>query len=318
MRPVLRQRGCSERPGAKCKLRIRRERERNSDQDREAGANHPLDSANRAIKQTLRGVSVVIIDALRARGIAVGVGLALCSALLVGTAANHGVINVEAAASAGWTTYHRDNSRNGYDPAAPTFPATGPPSTKWSTSLDGALYASPLVYSGVVYQATENNSVYALDEITGVQIWRWHQYASRPNPAAAVGCGNIDPVGITGTPVIDPAAGIIYAVGLVATSTGGGSKYQIFALNLSNGAMLTGFPRDIAQPNPVYQQERSALALAPNGLMVYVAFGGWAGDCTPYHPFVIGVPVGANLGQAQLVYQPQTSQQNGGGIWAPS
>ena len=224
---------------------------------------------------------------------------------------------MSAAASTGWTSYHHDNSRNGYDASAAPFPAGGAPTSSWSTSLDGNLYAEPLALNGVVYQATENNSIYALDQITGTAIWRWHQFAPVADPATAVGCGNVNPVGITGTPAIDPVAGIIYAVGLVAAS-GGGTKYQIFAVNLSNGALVTGFPRDLGQPNPIYQQERAAIAIAPSGLMVYVAFGGWAGDCQPYHPMVVGVPVGANLGQAQLLYQPQSAGQGEAGIWGAS
>ena len=243
---------------------------------------------------------------------AVGLSLALMGA----PPATHGVVTVVAAGT-GWTTYHKDGTRNGYDASAPAFPATGPPSTKWSTSLDGSLYAEPLALNGVIYQATENNSIYALDEITGAQIWRWHQFAPQPDPATAVGCGNIDPVGITGTPVIDPTAAIIYAVGLVAAS-GGGTKYQLFAVSLSNGTLVTGYPRDIGQPNPIYLQERAALAISPSGGMVYVAFGGWVGDCQPYHPYVIGVPVGASLGQPQLVYQPQSSTQGEAGIWGAS
>ncbi len=221
-------------------------------------------------------------------------------------------------AATGWTTYHHDNSRNGLDPGAQAFPPNGPASQHWSTSLDGAVYAEPLALSGRVYAATENNSIYALDEITGTALWRWHQLAPQPDPASAVGCGNINPVGITGTPVIDPAAQVIYAVGLVAAS-GGGTKYQLFAVSLGTGTLLSGYPRDIGQPNPIYQIQRAALGLAPNGLTVYVAFGGWSGDCTPYHPIVVGVPVGANLGQGQLLYEPQnTSTQNGGGIWEAS
>src|SRR5712691_2188137 len=170
----------------------------------------------------------------------------------------------------GWTTYHHDNTRNGYDPNAPAFPSGGPPASQWSSgTLDGALYAEPLALNGVVYQATENNSIYALDETNGAQVWRWHGPAAQSDPANSVGCGNIDPVGITSTPVIDPAAGLIYAVGLVSASTTT-TKYQLFGVNLSTGALATGFPINI-QPtsaagalNPVYQIQRAALGLSPD------------------------------------------------------
>jgi hypothetical protein len=225
-----------------------------------------------------------------------------------------------AAVASGWTTYHHDSSRAGFDPAQPAFPAFGPPGAQWSTgTLDGSLYAEPVTLAGILYQATENNSIYALDETTGGQVWYAHIAGSVSNPASAVHCGNINPVGITGTPVIDPVAQVIYAVGLVA-ATSTADKYQLFALHLANGSPVTGYPIDItpAGLDPVYQTERAALGLSPDDLTVYVSFGGWAGDCRPYHPFVVGVPVGAHLGQAQMVYQPQTSTQTGGGIWAAS
>lgn len=230
-----------------------------------------------------------------------------------------------AAASSGWTTYHHDNTRDGYDATAQAFPSGGPPAAQWSSgALDGDLYAEPLAVGDVVYQATENNSIYALNEGTGAVIWRWHGPAAQPDPANAVGCGNIDPVGITSTPVIDPIAGLIYAVGLVSAAPAAGTKYQLFAVNLSSGAIASGYPINITPTSaagaldPVYQIQRAALGLAPNGNTVYVAFGGWSGDCTPYHPWVVGVPVGASLGSPLMVYQPQTSSQNGGGIWEPS
>ena len=262
-----------------------------------------------------REARFVIIDTLRRLRI-VGPVLLLV-AMSLPPAAPVPVASKPAAVASGWTTYHHDNTRNGMDPNAPPFPAGGAPGAQWSTSLDGAVYAEPLALGGRIYAATENNSIYALDETTGVAIWRWHQFAPQPDPASAVGCGNIDPVGVTSTPVIDPVANVIYAVGLVAASAGG-TKYQIFAVNLTTGTLLTGYPRDLGQANPIYQIQRAALGLAPNGLTVYVAFGGWAGDCIPYHPIVVGVPVGANLGQAQMVYQPQVAGQNGGGIWEPS
>ena len=230
-----------------------------------------------------------------------------------------------AASSTGWTTYHKDNTRNGFDASAAAFPAGGSPTVQWtSPALDGTLYAEPLALNGRVYAATENNSIYALDETTGGQVWAAHIASSVSDPASAVGCGNINPVGITSTPVIDPAAQIIYAVGLV-TSSGSVDKYQLFARHLSDGSNVTGFPIDVSTASvidPVYDEQRAAIGLAPNGNMVYVAFGGWIGDCNAagkgYHPIVIAIPVGANLGLGQNVYQPQTGGQLEAGIWGAS
>ena len=52
--------------------------------------------------------------------------------------------------------------------------------------------------------ATESNNVYALDETSGKVVWQ--QLIGNPMPLSQLPCGNIDPMGITGTPVIDPAS----------------------------------------------------------------------------------------------------------------
>ena len=76
---------------------------------------------------------------------------------------------------------------------------------------------------------------------------------------------------------------------------------------------MTGFPVDLSV-SPQYQNERAALALG-NG-HVYVAFGGWLGDCGTYHPAVVSVPVTG--GSQDHSYQPQTGCMNAAGIWGPS
>ncbi len=93
------------------------------------------------------------------------------------------------AASAGWPTYHRDNTRAGYDPATPAYPPGGPPSARWSSgTLDGAVYAETLALAGRIYVASENNSLYALDEGTGSLIW-YHHYAA----SVGSGTGGVTP-----------------------------------------------------------------------------------------------------------------------------
>src|SRR6201999_2433508 len=71
-------------------------------------------------------------------------------------------------------------------------------------SLDGELYGEPLVADGRVVVATENNTVYALAANSGRVLWSHH--LASPVPSTDLPCGDISPsVGITGTPVIDPA-----------------------------------------------------------------------------------------------------------------
>ena len=99
-----------------------------------------------------------------------------------------------------WPTYHRDAARTGVAPAAP---AAGRLAIAWQRHLDGAAYGQPLVIGGTVIAATEGDSVYALDRGTGRV--RWRVKLGTPVPLSKLPCGDIDPLGITGTAVYDPA-----------------------------------------------------------------------------------------------------------------
>src|SRR5438094_588188 len=71
---------------------------------------------------------------------------------------------------ASWPTYGRDAARTGADP---TSRSLGSVHTTWtSPTLDGAVYAQPLVVDDRVLVATENDSIYALDTATGDVLWR--------------------------------------------------------------------------------------------------------------------------------------------------
>ncbi|MFL5664279.1 MAG: PQQ-binding-like beta-propeller repeat protein, partial [Ktedonobacteraceae bacterium] len=119
--------------------------------------------------------------------------------------------NGTTANSADWTIYHHDNTHTGY-----LANEHDPQHLKraWSAHLDGAVYAEPLVVGKHVLIATEGNSLYSLDAQTGQVQWRTN--IGPPVPLAALPCGNIDPLGITGTPVYDPATGLVFAVAEVS------------------------------------------------------------------------------------------------------
>ena len=109
--------------------------------------------------------------------------------------------------AAAWPTYGRDFARSG---VAAGVARPGPLTVSWRAHLDGAVYGQPLLVGTLVIAATENDSVYALDQATGRVIWRRH--VGTPVPLSDLPCGNIDPLGITGTPVYNPASGLVYAV----------------------------------------------------------------------------------------------------------
>ena len=79
----------------------------------------------------------------------------------------------------------------------------------FDVALDGSIYAQPLVFPGGLLVATENNHVYVLDPVTGAALA--DRALEPPWRAADIGCGDLVPnVGITGTPVIDPATSTAY------------------------------------------------------------------------------------------------------------
>lgn len=197
-------------------------------------------------------------------------------------------------------TYHNDNNRSGWFSAETQLtPANVRPATfglQKVILMDGRIDAEPLFVSGqtiqgqgvhdVVYIATETNSVYAYDAVSGAVLW--HSQFGIPVPDSLKnGDDNVFPVmGILGTPVIDRTAGLMY---FVNDSLGGGSDiFRLHAISLSTG-------RDVVPAQPIqfsqtladgtqwtfaarYQLQRPALLLA-NG-SIYVAFGS-NGDIVP-------------------------------------
>ena len=200
-----------------------------------------------------------------------------------------------------WTTYHRDNSRDGLQGTR----AIGSAKTAWSGpfALDGQVYAEPLVCGNAVFVATEDDTVYAVNATSGSLLWRTH--LGTPVPGSSLPCGDISPSGITGTPVIDPGTGTLYAVAFVSPA-----QHVLFGLDVANGSVRSHVVVDPPQADPTVQQERGALALA-NG-MVYIPFGGLDGDCGSYHGWVVGVRT--NGGGSLLSFETPTHRE--GGIWS--
>ena len=201
-------------------------------------------------------------------------------------------------ANGSWPEYHHDDGHTGYDPSQPSLTGV---TTGWvSPTLDGQVYAEPLVANGLVFVATLNNSVYALDQSTGAVIW--HDMLGAPQ-TTGWGCGNVSPQGIVGTPVIDTAAGRIYVAAFFSSDT-----YRVMGLALSDGSVQMSTTLNMPGFDWRIEQERAALAL--HGGYVYVAFGGRAGDCGTYHGYVVAVPTN---GAANL--PPYQTPGIGSGIW---
>src|SRR5580704_11699829 len=198
-------------------------------------------------------------------------------------------------AAADWPTYHGNNTRQGDDTTDQAVTGT----VGWtSAGLDGQLYGQPVIVGNQLIVATENDTVYSLNATTGAVVWTKHV----PTPTAVprtdnFPCGDINPLGITGTPVID--AGNVYVLAEVET-TPTTFQFDLVTLSLSTGAITRVVNMNPGNRGGInldanYQQQRGALPIAGGGL--YITIGGLAGDCTNggdptdgYRGYVISYP----------------------------
>jgi outer membrane protein assembly factor BamB len=204
-------------------------------------------------------------------------------------------------AAGDWPAYHGSADRAG---VAARMPAVSRLRVATSVRLDGAVYAAPIVAGGLTVVATENDTVYALDRAYR-QVWR--QHLGEPSPAAERECGNIDPLGITGTPVYDATSGLVY----VSPQYGGPPRHELVALDLRTGAVRWRRGVDLPGTETRAMQERGALAVTAG--RVWVPFGGLAGDCGGYKGRLVGIRLDGT--GDPVSYTVPTSRE--AGIWTP-
>ncbi len=211
------------------------------------------------------------------------------------------------------TTYHNDVLRDGVSTEEwllSPFVVANPDFFGLQTivPLDGDVYAQPLLMSrliipgkgmhNVLYTATENNSLYALDADSGQVLW--HRNFGTPLTSAMVNSNDINPIiGITGTPVIDPYKRVIYVVSNSVLPNNSVTQ-QLHAINIATGAEIPGSPVTIQASvpgigngsvggilswDPLLNNQRSALLLY-NGI-IYIAYASH-GDNGPYHGWILG------------------------------
>jgi hypothetical protein len=221
-------------------------------------------------------------------------------------------------------TYHADAARSGhYIVPGLTWANAGDLRREeaFDGKVPGNIYAQPLYWhpagaaGGLVIVATEDNVVAALDAVTGRTVW---QQSLGPAAArSALHCGgNIDPLGITGTPVIDERSGALYLNAMV--DRGDGPRHFVFGLSLADGAVLPGWPVDTADSlraigvtfDPRIQNQRGALTMV--GDQLYVPYGGHYGACGKYHGSVVGFRL-----DKPAAFAAWRTSGIGGGNWAP-
>ncbi len=207
----------------------------------------------------------------------------------------------------------------------------------FSQAVDGYVYAEPLYLPGVtiggqshnvVFVATEHDSVYAFDAdsnggANANPLWFASMLSTAHGAAAGattassntIGTDIIPELGITGTPVIDPATGTLYVVSFTLE----GSNYflRLHALDVTSGAEKYGGPVVITATvpgtgngssggtltlDPEWENQRPGLLLL-NGI-VWIAFSSH-GDNGPWHGWILG-------------YNEQTLKQTGAFCTSPN
>ncbi|MEU6142957.1 choice-of-anchor D domain-containing protein [Streptomyces sp. NPDC047081] len=221
------------------------------------------------------------------------------------------------------TTVSADADRTGWDPdepgLAPDQVSSSDFGQQFSTTVDGQVYAQPLVVGRTVVVATENNKVYGLDSANGAITWT--RSLGAPWPASAIGCGDLVPnLGVTSTPVYDAATGTVYLTSKVndGADTQHPSWY-VHALDASTGAERGGWPVKVAGA-PVNDPGRPFNAFTAGqrpGLLLMggSVYAGFASHCDvkPYVGYVLGVDTST---REQTLWATEDSSANGmAGIW---
>jgi hypothetical protein len=211
-----------------------------------------------------------------------------------------------------------EDMRTGWYPDEPSINPdalkNGGFSKQWDATVEGQVYAQPLLDGNTLLIATENNRVYGLDPASGAQ--RWSATLGTPWNPAEIGCGDLKPtVGVTATPVIDPATNVAY----MTHKTGSGSSVHWYmdALDMSSGAEKAGFPVELsglAQNEPA-QTFFAKDELQRPGLLLMdgVVYAGFGSDCDvePFKGWVFGVSESGTV----TARWTSTASGGGGGIW---
>jgi hypothetical protein len=234
---------------------------------------------------------------------------------------------VPADAQVNVTQFHNHDSRDGLYVDA-TFTSIAAANLtrdlKFDGTIAGNVYAQPLYIenkkgnNAMIIAVTESNNVYALDALDGSIIWQ--RNVGEPVSAADLQCTKFDPMGITGTPIVDLASRALFFDAMITPDSGQTKKHLLFSLNVDTGDVNPGWPIDVeatasyngADFTAEFQQQRPALGIV--GGIVYVGYGSMS-DCPPYRGWLVGIPI--DNPASVTAWAAATSPNTGGGaIWA--
>jgi outer membrane protein assembly factor BamB len=222
-----------------------------------------------------------------------------------------------------------DNTRDGLNSSETLLSAANVTTSqfgKLSTfSVDGYIQAQPLYMYGlsinggthnVVFVATLNNSVYAIDADTGAQLWQMN--FGTPVPSATEGCSGVtgfNQIGILATPVIDPSTNTIYLTAKTYGTGSGPAAYTLHALDVTSGLEKFGGPVSITTTigsfTPINYIQRPSLLLS-NGNII-LGFGSNGCDLSA-RGWLFGYSA-SNLQQPPAVMTMQPDNSYGSSLW---
>jgi outer membrane protein assembly factor BamB len=148
--------------------------------------------------------------------------------------------------------FHNHDSRDGlYIDAAFTLSAAAnlTRDPNFDGTIVGNVYAQPLYIDDgpggrpMIIAVTESNNVYALDAVDGSVIWERNM--GDPVSADDLICTKFDPMGITGTPIVDLASRALFLDATITPDGGKTIKQLIFSLNVDTGNISPGWPVDV-------------------------------------------------------------------------
>ena len=243
------------------------------------------------------------------------------------------------------TTYHNDIARTGQNTRetvlSPANVNVNQFGKLFTVPVDSSVFAQPLYVPAVtiatgsvngtfnvLYVATEHDSVYAIDADSGTVYWQASLIPAGGrtvvgDPDIGAGCNDTLPeIGITGTPVIDPVAGVLYVVSKAIVA--GSAVQSLHALDLGSGAERLGGPVTIQASvagsgydaaggqvtfSALFEYQRAALLLE-NGHVIIA----WTSHCDvdPWHGWVMSYDAGTLAQEAVFNTTPNGQE---GGSW---
>jgi hypothetical protein len=246
---------------------------------------------------------------------------------------------------AGVYTYHNDLARDGANTQEYALTTANVNSSTFgklfSCPVDGGIYTQPLWVAGVVingaahnviFVGTAHDSLYAFDADANPCSLLWQvslidvsHGALAAGESSIPGDTNFNPeLGITGTPVIDPASNILYVVSDSQDAAGANIYQRLHAIDLTSGKEESGSPLTVNPTypgtylgtstitfDPAFQTQRTGLVLA-NGT-VYVAWGSHE-DFSTWFGWIVGYRYTAE-GLSQTSVLNVTPNVGEGGIW---